>query len=160
MQIDFASRAVASANELTIFEISPLVHQLAKLLAAARLLTAADFLREGGQGAEPVFNAGAIQQAFVKMVKTERQPEKLGSRILTGKKRFGKQAGSRCLGGDLTGGLVGLAGFTCRRRLLAYWQCGAGNVAGVRCVAVTVASARRQGGRQATCSACKRTVTL
>ena len=85
VKVDFASRAVASANELIIFEISPLVHQLAKLLAAARLLTAADFLREGGQGAEPLFNAGAIQQAFVKMVKTERQPEKLGSRILQAK---------------------------------------------------------------------------
>ena len=86
VKIDFASRAVAGANELTIFEISPLVHQLAKLLAAARLLTAADFLREGGQGAAPLFNADAIQQAFVKMVKTERQPEKLGEADIAGEK--------------------------------------------------------------------------
>ncbi|MGD9726183.1 MAG: hypothetical protein AB7G68_14895 [Nitrospiraceae bacterium] len=79
--IDFASRAVADANELTIGEIAPLVHQLAQLSAAARPVTAVDFLREGGQGAAPAFNAAAIQQAFVKMVKTERQPETLSRRI-------------------------------------------------------------------------------
>ena len=85
VRIDFVSRAVAGANELAMFEIGPLVHQLTKLLAAARPLTAADFSREGGQGAAPVFDANAIEQAFVKMVKTERQPEELGSRILLAK---------------------------------------------------------------------------
>ena len=85
VKIDFATRANAGANDLTIFEIGPLVHQLSKLVASARLLTAADFQREGGLGAAPVFNANAIQQAFVKIVKTERQPEKLSARILSAK---------------------------------------------------------------------------
>jgi hypothetical protein len=85
VKVDFATRAVAAATDVTIVEISPLVHNLAKLMAAARLLTPADFLREGGQGAEPFLNAGAIQEAFVKMVKTDRQLEKLGNRILAAK---------------------------------------------------------------------------
>ena len=36
MKVDFATRAGAAATEVTIVEISPLVHNLAKVMAAAR----------------------------------------------------------------------------------------------------------------------------
>jgi hypothetical protein len=81
VKIDFTGRAVLAANELTITEISSLVYQLRDLVAAARPLTAADFLREGGLGAAPLFNASTIQQPLVKIVKTERQPAQLAGRL-------------------------------------------------------------------------------
>ena len=82
VKIDFTNRTTESPDELTILEVSPLVHNLRMLLAGARLLTADDFLREGVQGALPVFNTRDIERALAKIVRDERQPVSLANQIL------------------------------------------------------------------------------
>ena len=82
VKIDFTNRTTETPDELTIFELTPLVHNLRTLLTAARLLTADDFLREGVQGAVPVFNTRDTERALAKIVRDERLPENLANRIL------------------------------------------------------------------------------
>lgn len=83
VNVDFTSSPDPGSDELSLFEISPLVHKLRALLASARPLTANDFVREGGQGAAPIFATDEIELAFRRLlVDVARKPGGLGERIL------------------------------------------------------------------------------
>ncbi|HEY0366835.1 MAG TPA: hypothetical protein VGC73_10200, partial [Pyrinomonadaceae bacterium] len=81
VKVDFTSHSSEDADEITMFELTPLVHHLRMLVGGSRLLSANDFVREGTLGATPVFDASEIEPALVRIVKTEQQPKRLSERI-------------------------------------------------------------------------------
>ncbi len=78
VKIDFTTRP--SEEAITIFELTPLIHQLRTLVASSRLLSANDFLRDG-QGATPVFDAAEIEAAFRQLLTGSGKPKDLADRI-------------------------------------------------------------------------------
>lgn len=82
VKIDFTSSSSEIPDGITIFELSPLVNYLRLLVASARLLNANHFLREGSQGAAPVFDDSEIEQGFVRLVKEEKQLTALVQQIV------------------------------------------------------------------------------
>ena len=83
VEIDFTKHSSDDADEITIFELAPLVHQLRTLVAASHLLSANHFLREGSLGVTPVFDVSEIEAALARIVKDEQQPQRLSDRVVS-----------------------------------------------------------------------------